>query len=64
MDRGAFWQKVISEKYGEEDGGWKYRKVRDGYDVGIWKTIRNGTFFGSKVAFSMGNERKLRFFLL
>ncbi|RVX14337.1 hypothetical protein CK203_017368 [Vitis vinifera] len=32
--------KVISHKYGEEDGGWCSRAVSERYVVGLWKTIR------------------------
>ena len=26
-------------KYGEEEGGWWFGEVRDGYGVGLWKSI-------------------------
>ena len=29
-ERGAFWQKVTNKKYGEDEGGWCSREVRDG----------------------------------
>ena len=35
------WKQVIIGKYGVEDGGWCSRGVREGYGVGVWKTIRN-----------------------
>ena len=28
---GAYWKKIISEKYREEKGGWRSYKVREGY---------------------------------
>ena len=37
---GAFWKQVISGKYIEEEGGWDSCKVREGYRIGLRKTIR------------------------
>ena len=36
----AFWRRVISHKYGEEEGGWCTREVSGRYGVGLWKAIR------------------------
>lgn len=38
-ERGALWCKVINGKYGDDVGGWQSNKVREGYGVGLWKTI-------------------------
>lgn len=42
----VLWKHVIIGKYGEEEeGGWRSLDVRDGYGVGLWKTIRElGSF--------------------
>ena len=33
-------RRVISFKYGEEDGGWRTREVNGRNGVGLWKAIR------------------------
>ena len=30
----------MSQKYGEDVGGWQFREVRERYGVGLWKTIK------------------------
>ncbi|RVX17120.1 putative ribonuclease H protein [Vitis vinifera] len=39
-ERENFWRHVISRKFGEEEGGWVSREVRESYGVGFWKEIR------------------------
>ena len=39
-EREAFWRRVISHKYGEEEGGWRTRAVSGRYGIGLWKAIR------------------------
>lgn len=34
-ERGAFWKQAISQKYGGDEGGWRFCEVGDGHDVGI-----------------------------
>ena len=34
-EREAFWRRVISHKYGEEEGGWCTREVSGRYGVGL-----------------------------
>ena len=58
----ALWHKVINGKYGDDVEGWRSCKVSEEDEVGLWKTIRKGwDILGSRVAFSMGNGRKVRF---
>ena len=49
-------------KYGEEEGGWWSGEVRDGYGVGLWKSImkERNTLLGH-FSFVMGNERRVKF---
>lgn len=53
---------VISGKYREEEGEWWSREVRDGYDVGLWKSFRKEwkTFLGS-YSFVVGDGRRVNF---
>ncbi|RVX00466.1 hypothetical protein CK203_037011 [Vitis vinifera] len=39
-ERENLWRHVISRKFGEEEGGWFTREVREGFGVGFWKEIR------------------------
>ncbi|RVW40104.1 hypothetical protein CK203_081942 [Vitis vinifera] len=49
-------------KFGEEEGGWYTRKVREGFGVGFLKEIRKeGSLLQNKVVFSMGDGRKVKF---
>ena len=53
---------MIVRKYGEEEGGWCSRVLREGYGVGLWKAIRNGwKEFNNRVGFRAGNRRRVRF---
>ena len=57
-DRGALWNQVIRGKYGEERGGWYSWDVREGYGVGLWKTIRKlGHIVSSRISFVVGNSQ-------
>ncbi|RVX18032.1 putative ribonuclease H protein [Vitis vinifera] len=56
-ERKTLWRSVISRKFGEEEGGWYTRDVREGFGVGFWKDIRKeGTLLQNKVVFSVGND--------
>ncbi|RVW62758.1 hypothetical protein CK203_060226 [Vitis vinifera] len=57
--RCAFWTQVIKGKYGEEECGWWSGEVRDGYRVGLWKSItkEQSTFLGH-FSFMVGNGRR------
>ncbi|KAL6331818.1 hypothetical protein AAG906_020162 [Vitis piasezkii] len=61
-ERENFWRHVISRKFGEEEGGWGSREVRESYGVGFWKEIRKeGALMQNKVVFSVGNGRRVKF---
>ncbi|KAJ9707156.1 hypothetical protein PVL29_002241 [Vitis rotundifolia] len=61
-EREALWRQVISRKFGEEEGGWYSREVREGFGVGLWKEIRKeGALLRNKVVFSVGNGRRVKF---
>ena len=53
---------MIRRKYGEEEGGWWFGEVRDGYGVGLWKSImkEQNTLLGH-FSFVVGNERRVKF---
>ena len=62
MEREALWRQVICAKYGEEEGGWRSRVVRDNFGVGLWKAIRRGwDVLGDNLVYSVGNGRRVRF---
>lgn len=49
-------------KYGKEGVDWHPREVRDGYGVGVWKTIKKGwDLFFNGTTFEVGNGRRLKF---
>ena len=49
-------------KYGKEGVDWHPREVRDGYGVGVWKTIKKGwDLFFNRTTFEVGNGRRLKF---
>nr|CAN75355.1 hypothetical protein VITISV_002476 [Vitis vinifera] len=57
--RDLFGKKSLAKNVGEEEGGWRSSKVRDGYRFGLWKAIRKDwDLLGSKVTFSVGNGRR------
>ena len=61
-ERETLWKHVISRKFGEEEGGWCTREVREGFGVGFWKEIRKeGALLQNKVVFSMGDGRRVKF---
>ncbi|KAL6349008.1 hypothetical protein AAG906_033664 [Vitis piasezkii] len=54
-ERENLWRHVISRKFGEEEGGWYTREVREGFGVGFWMEIRKeGALLQNKVVFSWG----------
>ncbi|RVW80668.1 Transposon TX1 uncharacterized 149 kDa protein [Vitis vinifera] len=62
IEREVLWKKVISHKYGVEEGGWCTRAERGRHGVGLWKAIRKewlGMY--SSLAFRVGNGRRVRF---
>ncbi|RVW52508.1 hypothetical protein CK203_068888 [Vitis vinifera] len=58
----AFWRKVICGKFGELEGGWCSKEVRDNYGVGLWKAIRLlWELIFSRILFVVGNGRRVKF---
>ena len=61
-ERETLWRHVINRKFGEEEGGWYTREVREGFGVGFWKKIRKeGSLLQNKVVVTMGDGRKGKF---
>ena len=62
LERKSFWRKVIVGKFGEEEGGWTTREVRESYGMGLWKEIRKGwEEFLLRTSIRIGNGRRTRF---
>ena len=54
-EMGAFSQKVISSKYGEEEGGRQILEVGGAYGVSVWKADRmDWEIVGNGIAFVSG----------
>ncbi|RVX04514.1 hypothetical protein CK203_023399 [Vitis vinifera] len=61
-ERETLWRHVINRKFGEEEGGWYTREVREGFGVGFRKKIRKeGSLLQNKVVVTMGDGRKGKF---
>ena len=55
-------RKVIVGKFGEEEGGWTTRKVRESHGMGLWKDIRKGwEEFFLRTSICIGDGRRTRF---
>ena len=53
---------MIRGKYGEEQGGWCSKEVRDGYGVGLWEAIRKEWHVvNSKLSSMVGNGQSVKF---
>ena len=67
IQKEAVKKQVIDSKYGKEEDGWHFCEVRDVYEVGIWKAIKEWDLFNSKYSFFfsflffMANGRKVKF---
>ena len=60
--RRALWNDVIKAKYGEEEGGWCSREVREGFRVGMWKeTCSWWPLSYARSSFVIGNGRGVKF---
>ena len=58
----SLWKKIIKCKFGEKEGGWRSRVVRDSYGVGAWKEIeKHWELFNSMISFEVGNGRRVKF---
>ena len=62
LERENLWRKVILGKFGEVEGGWTAREVRDSYGLSLWKDIRKGwEKFTHRTSILIGNGRRKRF---
>ncbi|RVX13715.1 Actin-related protein 5 [Vitis vinifera] len=62
IERESLWRKVIVGKFGEVQGGWTTREVRESYGTGLWKDIRKGwEEFFLRTRIHIGNGRRTRF---
>ena len=58
LERERLWRKVILGKFGEVEGGWTTREVRDSYGLSLWKDIRKGwEEFILRTSIRIGNGR-------
>ena len=56
------WNQIISSKYDLQEGEWCSKGVRDSYEVGVWKTIRNGwENICSHSCFIVGDDTRVKF---
>ena len=63
-EREAFWRRVISHKYGEEEGGWRTRAVSGRYSVGLWRAIRKEwLFLNGRLAYQVSTGQRVRFWM-
>ena len=63
-EREALWKQVISQNYGEENGGWRSREVRERFGVRLWKAIRKEwKYLSGRLAYQVGNGQRVRFWL-
>ena len=62
MKKKAFWNQVMRWKYGEDQGGWCSREVREGYGVRLWKAIRKlSHLVNTRIYFVVGNGQRVSF---
>ncbi|RVX17821.1 Mitochondrial import inner membrane translocase subunit PAM16 like 2 [Vitis vinifera] len=62
IERESLWRRVIVGKFGEVQGGWTTREVRESYGTGLWKDIRKGwEEFFLRTRIHIGNGRRTRF---
>ena len=58
------WKWVIVGKYRYEERGWCTKEVKEGYGVGIWKTIRRGwEVLKDRIGFKVSSSNKVNFWL-
>ncbi|KAJ9705752.1 hypothetical protein PVL29_003718 [Vitis rotundifolia] len=57
-----FWKQVLIAKYGQEDFGWRTKKVVGAFGVGVWKEIlKEAGWCWEKMAFKAGKGNKIKF---
>ena len=62
LEREGHWRKVILGRFGEVEGCWTTRKVRDSYELSLWKDIRKGwEKFTLRTSICIGNSIRTRF---
>ncbi|RVX01036.1 hypothetical protein CK203_022884 [Vitis vinifera] len=61
-DKEALWKQVFLAKYGQEDFGWRTKKVVGVFGVGVWKEIlKEAGWYWENLAFKVGKDNKIRF---
>ena len=56
------WQRVISTKYGEGQGGWSTKVCRRAHECGLWQSIHEGwENFSKHLSFAVGEDTHIRF---
>ncbi|RVX17546.1 LINE-1 retrotransposable element ORF2 protein [Vitis vinifera] len=61
-EKNNFWNQVITTKYGQEDYGWRPKKVRGPAGVGVWKEImKEDDWCWDNLAFRVGKGSKIKF---
>ena len=61
-EKGAWWIEVIRGKYGVEEGGWVSCNPREGFGVGLWKTLRKwGYLVSGRFSYVVGDGKRTKF---
>ncbi|RVW54346.1 putative ribonuclease H protein [Vitis vinifera] len=61
-EKNNFWNQVITTKYGQEDYGWRPKKVSGAAGVGVWKEImKESDWCWENLAFIVGKGSKIKF---
>ena len=61
-DKEALWKQVLLAKYGQDDFGWRTKKVVGAFGVGVWKEIlKEAGWCWENLAFKVGKGNKIRF---
>ena len=56
------WKQVLGVKYGQEDFGWRTKKAKEAFGVGLWKEIlKESDWCWENMAFNVGKGTKIRF---
>ena len=62
LEKESFRGKVIRGKFGEVEGGWTTKEVRDSFRLNLWKDIRKGwEEFILRTSIRIGNGRHTSF---
>ncbi|RVW56377.1 hypothetical protein CK203_101734 [Vitis vinifera] len=61
-ERDPLWKQMIVGKYGQVEGGWCSKVVREGHGVGVWKAIRGKwEMFKTRTGFTIGFGNRVKF---